>query len=175
MTTEAKVGAFTILGLALLTYIVVHLGGVGVGDKGYPVHVLFNEVNGLKPGNLVRYAGVDIGKVDDVHAEPNGARVSLLISQGVKIPDTALISIGADGLMGEKYISISPGAETAGFLKAGDVISGKDQQGLDRLLVTADSVLLDIQKLVQSLNKVFGDERVQSALIDSAVSVKELT
>lgn len=175
MTTEAKVGAFTVVGFAFLTYIIIHLSGMGFGDKGYPVHVLFNEVNGLKPGNLVRYAGVDIGKVDDVHVEPDGAKVRLLINSGVKIPDTAIVGIGADGLMGEKYISISPGAETNGFLKAGDAINGKDQQGLDRLLVTADSVLLDIQKLVQSLNNVFGDERVQNALIDSAVSVKELT
>lgn len=175
MTTEAKVGAFTLIGFAFLSYIIIHLSGMGFGDKGYPVHVLFNEVNGLKPGNLVRYAGVDIGKVDDVHVEPDGAKVRLLINSGVKIPDTAIVGIGADGLMGEKYISISPGAETNGFLKAGDAINGKDQQGLDRLLVTADSVLLDIQKLVQSLNTVFGDERVQNALIDSAVSVKELT
>lgn len=175
MTTEAKVGAFTIAGLALFLYVVLQFGGMGMSDKGYPVNVVFNEVNGLKPGNLVRYAGVDIGKVDEVRAEPDGAKVRLLIHHDVKIPDTALISIGADGLMGEKYISISPGAETGNFLKAGDVVSGKDQQGLDRLLVTADSVLLDIQKLVQSLNKVFGDERVQNALIDSAVNIKELT
>lgn len=176
MTTEAKVGAFTIAGFSLLIYIIMHLSGVGFGgDKGYQIDVLFNEVNGLKPGNLVRYAGVDIGKVTDTFTEPNGARVRLLIHRDVEIPDNAFFTIGADGLMSEKFVSISPMGDTEKFLQPGAVVKGDEQRGLDRLMATADSVMLDIQKLVNSLNHVFGDERVQQALIDSAVSVKEMT
>lgn len=177
MTTEAKVGAFTLMALALLGYIAAHLGGYGFGsEKGYEVQAVFGQVNGLKSGNLVRYAGVDVGKVSHIVAEGNGAKVTLFIQPAVKIPAGAMISIGSDGLMGEKFIAISPGdTEITDFLKAGDVIDGIDQQGLDHLMVTADSVLLDIQKLVQSLNAVFGDERVKNALIDSAINTNELT
>lgn len=175
MTTEAKVGAFTLLALALLGYIAAYLGSFG-SEKGYAVQAVFGQVNGLKSGNLVRYAGVDIGKVSDIVAEGSGAKVTLSIQPEVKIPAGALISIGSDGLMGEKFIAISPGdMEIAGFLKDGDMIKGANQQGLDDLMVNANSVLLDIQKMVNSLNVVFGDERVKNALIDSAINTNELT
>lgn len=177
MTTEAKVGSFTILALAMLAFMVVHIGGYSFGgDQGYPVRVAFAQVNGLKPGNLVRYAGVDVGKVGAVEPDGNGARAELLINSGVKIPAGAYIAVGSDGLMGEKFVSISPGDETvAGFLQPNDVVSGYEQRGLDHLMETADSVLLDIQKLVQSLNAIFGDERLKEAMLASAVNAKELT
>lgn len=177
MTTEAKVGFFTILALAMLAFMVVHIGGYSFGgDKGYPVRAVFAQVNGLKPGNLVRYAGVDVGKVGAVEPDGNGARVELLINSGVKIPAGAYIAVGSDGLMGEKFVSISPGDESAaGFLQPNDVVSGYEQRGLDHLMETADGVLLDIQKLVQSLNAVFGDERLKEAMLASAVNAKELT
>ena len=57
MTTEAKVGAFTLIGLALLAYMIVHLSGFSFsGSKGYNINVLFSQANGLRPGAVVRYA-----------------------------------------------------------------------------------------------------------------------
>lgn len=176
MTTEAKVGSFTILALALFAYVVLHLSGFGFGgDGGYRIQAVFGQVNGLKTGNLVRYAGVDVGKVERVEPDGQGARVTLSIQEHVKIPSGASFSIGSDGLMGEKFISIFPGEETGAYLKPGEVIVGYEQRGLDHLMVTADDVMLEVQKLVKSLNGIFGDDRVRTAMIDSALNAKELT
>lgn len=175
MSTEAKVGGVTLLGLILLAYMIIHLGGFSFGEKGYPVTATFNQVSGLKEGNLVRYAGVEVGRVKQVKVTPEGVAVTLIINDGVKIPEGSKISIGTDGLLGEKYINIAPPHSSSGYLQPNAVVKGDGPQDLDRLIATADKVLLDMQKLVNSLNDVFGDERVKASLIDSAANAREIT
>ncbi|GBG58055.1 hypothetical protein SPFL3102_01775 [Sporomusaceae bacterium FL31] len=175
LSTEAKVGSITLLGLALLAYMIIHLSGFTFGDKGYAIHAVFNQVSGLKEGNIVRYAGVDIGKVSAVRVTPEGVQATMLINPGVKIPEGSKFNIGTDGLLGEKYIDIMPPRTNSGVLAPGSVVKGENPQGLDQLVATADKVLLDVQKLVQSLNDVFGDEKVKASLKDTMVNAKEIT
>ncbi|MEG6585093.1 MlaD family protein [Dendrosporobacter sp. 1207_IL3150] len=175
LSTEARVGSITVIGLALLAYMIIHLGGFSFGDKGYPVHAVFSQVNGLKEGNTVRYAGVDIGKVSAVKVTPEGVQVTVMINPGVKIPEGSKFNIGSDGLLGEKFIDIVPPSNNSGILAPGAVVRGENPQGLDQLIATADKVLIDVQKLVNSLNDVLGDEKVKASMKESALNVKEIT
>lgn len=175
LSTEAKVGTVSILGLILLAFMVVYLGGYSFGEKGYPVYAVFNQVGGLKGGNAVRYAGVDIGRVDAIDVVPSGVKVRLMINPGTKIPEGSKFFIGADGLLGEKFVEIVPPPSNSGILAPGAVVKGEEPQGLDQLISNADKVLLDVQKLVQSLNDVLGDEKVKAAMKETMLNTKELT
>lgn len=175
MSTEAKVGGITLAGLILLAYMIIHLGGFSFGDKGYPVTAVFDQVSGLKEGNLVRYAGVEVGRVKEVKVTPEGVAVTLMIKDGVKIPEGSRFNIGTDGLMGEKYINIAPPPNSSGYLAPHAVVRGEGPQDMEKLIATADRVLLDVQKLVQSLNDVFGDDKVKASLKESAVNARDIT
>lgn len=175
MSNEAKVGGFTVAGLMLLAYMIIHLSGFSFGDKGYEVQAVFRHVDGLKQGNVVRFAGVDVGKVTLVQVVPEGIRASLLIDKGVQIPEGSRFSIGSDGLLGEKYIEITPAAASSRFLAPNTVVYGVDPQGLDSLISSADSVLADVQKLVRSLNDILGDDKVKASLKDTALNAKIIT
>jgi len=175
LSTEAKVGAVTLVGLLLLGYMIVFLGGVSFGEKGYPVQVTFSEVGGLKEGNIVRYAGVDVGRVDRVRAGDDGVRVRLMINPGIKIPEGSRFVIGTDGLLGEKFVNIVPPRHSPGYLPPNAAVRGEDPHGLDQLVNSADRVLADVQKLVQSLNEVLGDEKVKAALKATAFNARDIT
>lgn len=175
LSTEAKVGSVTLVALALLAYMIIHLGGFTFGDKGYPVTAVFNQVNGLKEGNLVRYAGVEVGRVKAVTVAPDGVNVILTINPDVQIPEGAHFTIGTDGLLGEKFINIIPPPNSSGIIPPNAVVRGEMPQDLDQLIATADKVLIDIQKLVQSLNDVLGDENVRASLKDSALNARAIT
>lgn len=176
LSTEAKVGTVSIIGLILLTFMVIHLGGFSFGDKGYPVYAVFNQVGGLKSGNAVRYAGVDVGRVEGINVVPEGVRAKLMINPGVQIPEGSRFLIGTDGLLGEKFIDIVPPPRTnSSMIQPGSVVKGDDPQGLDTLVTNADKVLLDVQKLVKSMNDVLGDDKVRAAIKESAVNTKEIT
>ena len=104
------VGVFVILGLVALGYLSIKLGQVSfLGGRGYAVTVDFPSVGGLKPGSAVEIAGVEIGRVEAIGLADYQARVTLRVQTGIKLQDDAIASIKTKGLIGEKYIRISPG------------------------------------------------------------------
>ena len=108
---NVAVGIFVVIGLLALGYLSIKLGRVTfLGGGGYTVTVDFPATGGLKAGSAVEIAGVEIGRVSAIDLVDYQARVSLWINGGVKLQDDAIASIKTKGLIGEKYVRISPGA-----------------------------------------------------------------
>ena len=104
------VGLFLVLGILALGYLSIRLGRVSfLGGTGYLVTADFPSVGGLKAGSGVEIAGVLIGRVEAIGLADYQARVTLRLNGGVKIQDDSIASIKTKGLIGEKYIRISPG------------------------------------------------------------------
>ena len=104
------VGVFMVLGLLALGYLSVKLGRVSfLGGGGYAVTVDFPSVGGLKEGSSVEIAGVEIGRVESIGLADYQARVRLRVNTGVALQEDSIASIKTKGLIGEKYIRISPG------------------------------------------------------------------
>ena len=107
---DLSVGIFVLLGILALGWLSVKLGRVDLlGSSGYTVTADFPSVGGLKAGSPVEIAGVEIGRVDRITLADYQARVVLSIRPGVKLQDDSIASIKTKGLIGEKYIRISPG------------------------------------------------------------------
>ena len=108
---NVAVGIFVVVGILALGYLSIKLGRVSfLGSTGYLVTVDFPGTGGLKAGSAVEIAGVEIGRVESIVLVDYQARVTLRIQGGVKLQDDAIASIKTKGLIGEKYVRISPGA-----------------------------------------------------------------
>ena len=104
------VGIFVLLGILAMGYLSVQLGRVSfLGGGGYRVTVDFPSVGGLKAGSSVEIAGVEIGRVEKIGLVDYQARVTLRVHTGIKLQEDSIASIKTKGLIGEKYIRISPG------------------------------------------------------------------
>ena len=107
---ELAVGIFMIVGMVCLAYLTIKLGQLEVfGDKGYEIQAVFSSSGGLKTGSSVVIAGVEVGRVKKVVLDDYEARVTMSIPLEVKIQEAAIASIKTKGLIGEKYVEISPG------------------------------------------------------------------
>ena len=108
---ELIVGIFVLLGLAALAYLSVRLGKLEfLGSQGYRVVAEFDSIAGLKPGALVEIAGVEVGRVEGIRLNKSYEAVATLrINPGVTLQDDAIASIKTKGLIGEKYVRITPG------------------------------------------------------------------
>jgi phospholipid/cholesterol/gamma-HCH transport system substrate-binding protein len=107
---NVAVGLFLVLGILALGYLSIRLGRVSfLGGTGYLVTADFPSVGGLKAGSGVEIAGVLIGRVEAIGLADYQARVVLRLNNDVKIQDDSIASIKTKGLIGEKYIRISPG------------------------------------------------------------------
>ena len=108
---NVTVGIFLVVGFLALGYLSFELRRVSfLGGSGYVVTVDFPGTGGLKSGSAVEIAGVEIGRVESIALVDYQARVSIRINSDVKLQDDAIASIKTKGLIGEKYVRISPGA-----------------------------------------------------------------
>ena len=110
---EIEVATFLVIGFLCLGYISIKLGKAEpLGDDYYHVSAQFDSVAGLKPGASVEIAGVDVGKVVRITLDPandSEALVYLKIRKNVKITDDVIASIRTSGIIGDKFVSLSPG------------------------------------------------------------------
>jgi phospholipid/cholesterol/gamma-HCH transport system substrate-binding protein len=110
--TELLVGLFMIVGITCLTYLSIKLGRMEIiGDKGYKLYAEFSEIGGLKNGASVEIAGVEVGRVRNISLSDYQAKIELQINSGVKIQEDSIAAVKTKGLLGEKYIHLSPGGD----------------------------------------------------------------
>jgi phospholipid/cholesterol/gamma-HCH transport system substrate-binding protein len=108
--TQFIVGVFALLGIAALAYLSVRLGRVDLFPRpGYSIYANFDNIAGLKTGDSIEIAGVQVGKVTAISLKDNRARVTLRINQGVEIDNDAIAAVKTSGIIGDKYISVALG------------------------------------------------------------------
>jgi len=107
---ELAVGLFIIAGILCLGYLSVKLGKIEIiGERGYEIYGVFSNIGGLKVGSSVEIAGVNVGRVKSIVLDDFQARVVLNFPKDLPIQEDAIASIKTRGLIGEKYIEITPG------------------------------------------------------------------
>lgn len=107
---EVTVGLFVVLGLCALGYLSIRLGQLQIGQGStYDLTAVFPTVAGLRVGATAEIAGVQIGRVQDIDLSDYAAAVTLRLDKQVLLQEDAIASIRTRGLIGEKYVSITPG------------------------------------------------------------------
>lgn len=175
-TNEVKVGAVALGGLAIFLAIISFLGTFSFAGGGYNMAVLYDQVAGLKSGHAVRFAGVDVGTVRDVEVEGNKVRALLKIKEGIKIPQGSRFSIGTDGILGEKFVTIDPPAKLNGqHLSEGAEVKGVPGKGLDEFMESSTKVLAKLETIADALNNVVGDKEVQQSIRDGLANARDIS
>ena len=104
------VGVFVFIGLVCLGYLSIKLGKLElVGGSVYEVEAQFNSASGLKPGSTVEIAGVEVGRVRGITLIEDRAKVKLAVNNTVKLYTDTIASIKTRGIIGEKFLALSPG------------------------------------------------------------------
>ncbi|MBV8591671.1 MAG: outer membrane lipid asymmetry maintenance protein MlaD [Acetobacteraceae bacterium] len=105
-----------------LAYAIAH-SGRSTGS-GYPLFAHFDHIDGLGPGSDVRIAGVKVGSVTDTRVDPSTflAAVTFTVQNSIKLPKDTGAEITSEGLLGGKYINLSPGGDET-VLKPGQEIT----------------------------------------------------
>ncbi|MEK7748257.1 MAG: MlaD family protein [Nitrospirota bacterium] len=168
LTAEAKVGAVVLLGIITLTYMTFKIGGFQLGDRGYPVSVVLPTVSGLDERAPVQISGVEVGHVEKITLQKGGgAKVTLLIRPGIEIPSDSRGVIASSGLLGDRFIEIVLGKETA-LLKANGTLLTAANKGADIEQLTGQ-----VSDLITRFVKVADDLSAVTGSLRGAVGTKE--
>ena len=121
-STQFIVGIFAILGIIALAILSLSLGKISLFPApGYTLYASFDNISGLKKGDQVQLAGVEIGKVVHIGLKDMRARVAMRIDDGVEIDVDSIAAIKTSGIIGDKYVSIALGPSDR-MLRNGDTI-----------------------------------------------------
>lgn len=108
-----RLGIFVIIAMLIFTTGVYMIGQKqSLFSETFTLRAQFSNVNGLMPGNNVRFSGINVGSVKTVTLLSDSLiEITMRIRENVRqyIKQNALVSIGTDGLMGNKIVNISPG------------------------------------------------------------------
>ena len=141
---ELGVGIFVLIGLMCVGYLTVRLGNMEFfKDDHYFLNARFHSVTGLKAGAHIEIAGVQVGQVDTISLDlmEKVAIVQLKIKKEVVLTDDVIASIKTAGLIGDKYMKLSPGGSD-------DILKPRDT------IIETESAL-DVEEIISKY--AFGD------------------
>jgi len=120
---ETVLGAAVLLVAGLFSYFAYNTAQIK-DITGYEVSARFFKVGGLAKGSDVRISGIKVGTVTGRHLDPVSydAVITMSISPDVTLPIDTEASIASSGMLGDKYLMLVPGTDTA-RMKAGDAIA----------------------------------------------------
>lgn len=160
MRPEAKVGLLFFVTLVLLTVFAWFLGVTNPFSSHKKLKIAYNFAGGIESGSPVRVMGIRVGKVDSIqfapeNKMPNGEEVKLIVV--VSIDDGAWATLRSDsrfyinlaGVIGEKYIEVSPGTSAEPLLKSGQLVRGEDPPRIDQLISQSYGLAGQIMDLVE--------------------------
>ena len=119
------VGLFVALGIIAVAFLSLRVGTIDTSGSraSYELKAKFDNIGGLKPRAPIKSAGVVVGRVTDIHFDPQDyvAVVSMAVDGRYQFPRDTFATINTAGLLGEQYIGLEVGGDPDMF-KAGDTI-----------------------------------------------------
>lgn len=166
-----------LVGLLLVAAVIIGIGGTvwiarGGLSRNYNMYARFPWGAGLKRGQQVLLAGVQIGFVDRVDLDPNGTLlVDIKVQQQYKIPKGSTASVEANGIFGDQLIAVKPVIGERSFMPAGDTIPvGEGSPTTDDLLELGDSIGGDVRAMTAAARAQFveggGLKDIRAAITD---------
>ena len=136
-TLETIVGIFVLIGILCLAYLSIKLGKMELlGGDYYQVQADFDSVSGLKNGASVEIAGVEVGRVGRILFDPKSdmAKVNLQIKLGTKLSDDVIASVRTRGIIGDKFVKLSPGGSDKFIPPGGKIRSTESSIDIEEMI-----------------------------------------
>jgi phospholipid/cholesterol/gamma-HCH transport system substrate-binding protein len=171
---ELKVGIFVAVGFSILAALVVQFGRLGEGFKTYyDLTVHFADASGLLKGSDVLLGGAKIGRVAEpprLVAAGRGVDVSLRIYDYAKVATGSSFTIGSTGLLGDRFVAITPPAEKpTAYIAPGARVEGAREKGLDDITKEGGALIKDLRGTVGKIDTAvsrLNDQALSQANMD---------
>jgi phospholipid/cholesterol/gamma-HCH transport system substrate-binding protein len=175
---DVKLGVFVLSGLLLLILLLYMIGrNRNMFGSNFNLRARFENVQGLKAGNNVRFSGIDIGTVKEVKIiNDTLMEVEMIIDKKVKniLKKNAIVSITTDGLVGNKIVNITAVKSPSLYAEENDILPSKKSIDTDVMLRTLSKTNNDIAEIANNLkltiNKLNSSEGLWTLLNDKTIS-----
>jgi phospholipid/cholesterol/gamma-HCH transport system substrate-binding protein len=159
-SVESRLGLFFAFAIIALLIILEFAGGLDFLKSHYHVHANFKNVQGLKKGDFVKMAGVQIGHVESITLTTNDlADVVMDLQKDTDVRVDSKASIQFTGLMAQNFVAIEFGVDSH-RAEDGTLLPSREQASLGDLMEKLDSVATGVQNLTRS----FSGEKIDNLI-----------
>ncbi len=134
---ELSVGLFMVVGLLAVSYLALRLGEIGVFKQDhYSLQARFVSSSGLNEGALVEAGGVRVGTVEKIEVDFDSYEsiVSMELDPRIRLQEDAIASIRTSGIIGDKFVKISPGGSDTYLQSGGEIYETESSINLEELI-----------------------------------------
>ena len=158
----------------MLSAALIGLGEIDLGSgDNFTLYAPFKQVLGLESSADVRLSGVPVGKVYSIVNANGGVVVTMKINQDAKIPDDSIATVSSVGVMGSKFINITPGVDNGDYLKNGDSIKVTEEADMNAMFESMDRVLGKVDILLQDIEAIVGDNAFKTSVVEMSENLKQ--
>ncbi|MCC6721347.1 MAG: MCE family protein [Bacteroidia bacterium] len=167
---NVSLGLFVVIGtLALIVSMYIIGAKQNLFGSNFRIYAEFKDVNGLMTGHNVRFAGIDVGTVENIDIiNDTTVKITMLIDKKVKkhIKKKSIASIGTDGLMGNKLINIVTSKIKSETVSDGDILDTKKPMDIDDMIKTLTSTSYNTKKITEDLKQITNKINNSNAIWD---------
>lgn len=154
---EFRVGIIILIVLILMAWSLYWLQGYKLEANSQVIKVFFQDVGALSIGDKVTVNGVHKGKVNKLYLDDGGVIVELQIYQDVELREDATFRIRNLGVMGERYVAVRPGSDSASY-NPEIVAQGQYDTGIPEVMGTLGEMVGELRTMVSSLRKTVASD-----------------
>ncbi len=167
---EIRVGLFMVLGLVITVVGVVVLGSESkIFEQRYVLNASFEDVSGLRPGAQVQLSGLNVGLVsavefpNDLDQKVIHVRMNLVKSYQERIRGDSVATISSQGLLGDKYVSITVGSPARQPLTEGSWLDTQEPITIAGYLEDFDVIIENVKSITHTIDVILKGEDGQNA------------
>jgi phospholipid/cholesterol/gamma-HCH transport system substrate-binding protein len=156
MSREVRVGLFLVVAFLILIALFELLGKETIFARMVEYKTSFKSIPGLKLGDPVRLAGVDVGTVRDIQVIGARVEVAFRVKPGTPVKTDSIATIKLTSLLGTNFVDLTFGSPAAQLAPPGSLLQSAEPPDLNTLLARLNDAAGDIQTLAKQLNEGIG-------------------
>jgi len=153
---EVKVGLVIVVSLLILAGFIISIMGLKLGEPMDTYTTQLKFAGGVEPGTVVRFGGMQVGKVTEVDISPSDdtrIRLAMIVEKGLPVKTDSEVFINTIGFLGDYYLEISTGSPGLPLLPPGGEINGMEIAGINEMFASAQSALNKVDAAMVILNE----------------------
>ena len=156
MSREVRVGLFLVVAFLILIALFELLGKETIFARMVEYKTSFKSIPGLKLGDPVRLAGVDVGTVRDIQVIGARVEVTFRVKPGTPVKTDSIATIKLTSLLGTNFVDLTFGSPAAQLAPPGSLLQSAEPPDLNTLLARLNDAAGDVQTLAKQLNEGLG-------------------
>lgn len=177
-SSELRSGIFVVLAMVALTILIFSVGNFRARLKSSSRYVTYvGNVKFLKTHDPVTFGGFKVGEIKSLEVAPDHhgmVKITVDIDEDIPVREDSVLTVKQDGILGPKYLEVSPGTPAAKRLASGATIPGIVPVAFVELGPTFEGPMAKLDTLLDNVNKIVGDEEFRKNIAGMLTEARAL-